>query len=406
MDELSLISRQEPGIISLENFDQLKQILAQQLEVYSSIVYTEDSLKAAKKDKSQLNKLKKSLDERRKEIKKYYMQPYEIVEGQIKELIALIDEPLALIGGFISQEEEQAKKAKRSDIRIFYERNAGSLGEFAEAVFQSPAFYEKKWENASTSVKVYQDAIKKKIGLAAIDISTICATGGKHTAALLDHYLKSLSMDGLTEYKASLEAAEQSAAKDSPVIQEADDKVVGYKVLRLSGTQQQLAQILDQMELLGIEVDELEDGMPQEMRELADPDFNSFVAFDIETTGTFGAANGDEPPQITEIGAVKVINGQIVERFSELANPGRKITPRIARLTHSRLHWRPGKDTASWRVRPDHGRRLANVHSGFPGSLSLPVPGESESFSGWGKSCSALYSLHHFPRLSRAFFNS
>jgi DNA polymerase III epsilon subunit family exonuclease len=58
------------------------------------------------------------------------------------------------------------------------------------------------------------------------------------------------------------------------------------------------------------------------------------VAFDIETTGTFGAAAGDSSPEITEIGAVKVVDGQIVDRFSKLADPGRKIVPRIARLTH------------------------------------------------------------------------
>jgi len=81
-------------------------------------------------------------------------------------------------------------------------------------------------------------------------------------------------------------------------------------------------------------VDELEDGMPHDMEEILSPSFDSFVAFDIETTGTLGAANGDTAPEITEIGAVKVVNGVIVDRFSQLANPGRKIVPRIARLTH------------------------------------------------------------------------
>lgn len=86
--------------------------------------------------------------------------------------------------------------------------------------------------------------------------------------------------------------------------------------------------------MLGLDVDELEDGMPHDMEELLDPNFDSFVAFDIETTGTYGAANGDDAPEITEIGAVKVENGVIVDRFSKLANPGRKIVPRIAKLTH------------------------------------------------------------------------
>ena len=59
------------------------------------------------------------------------------------------------------------------------------------------------------------------------------------------------------------------------------------------------------------------------MAELVEPTFDSFVAFDVETTGL---ADAD---RITEIGAVRVENGQIVERFQMLANPGRRI-PRDA----------------------------------------------------------------------------
>ena len=73
--------------------------------------------------------------------------------------------------------------------------------------------------------------------------------------------------------------------------------------------------------------------MPKTFEELSKPSFDSFVAFDIETSGTFGVASGDGPSEITEIGAVRVVNGVITERFSELCNPGRKIVPRVARLT-------------------------------------------------------------------------
>lgn len=333
MEELSLISRQEPGIVSLDNFEELKAALQRQLAVYQTVVYSADGIKAAKKDKATLNKLKKAVDEKRKEIKKIYMQPYTIVEAQAKELIALIDEPLRLIGDFIAQEEEQDKIVRRAEIRAFFDLHSHPLGAMADAVFSSPAFYETKWENKSTSVKTYQDAIMAKIGAAATDLSSISAMGGSYTAALMDRYIQTFSLEGITEYNASLVAAEQAADTVSTPI-EVDDHVIGYRVLRLRGTAQQLAQIMDQMDLMGIDVDVLEDDMPQDMPELTVPSFDSFVAFDIETTGTYGAANGDAAPEITEIGAVKVVNGVIVDRFSELANPGRKIIPRIARLTH------------------------------------------------------------------------
>ncbi len=55
---------------------------------------------------------------------------------------------------------------------------------------------------------------------------------------------------------------------------------------------------------------------------------DSYVVFDIETTGF-----STEKNNIIEIGAVKVINGEIVERFSTFVNPKEPIPYRITQLT-------------------------------------------------------------------------
>ncbi len=333
MNELTIITRQEPGIASLDNFDELKAYLQANLARYKNIVYSEDNLKAAKDDKKQLSSLKRKLDEKRKEIKKIYMAPYQQIEAQIKELTALIDEPLEEIDAFVKQVELSEKQQQRLSIRGFYDDVSAPMGELADALFDSPAFFDSKWENKSTSVKTWQDAIQEKIKLASQGVRTIQAAGGKHTAALIARFLETLDIEGTIQYKKTLEAAEQlTGAKVDQA--DDDDQVVGYKVLRINGTRRQLTQLLEQMELMGIDYEELEDGMPGELTELTAPDFDSFVAFDIETTGSGGAANGDAPAEITEIGAVKVINGEIVDRQDWLCNPGRKIMPMIARLTH------------------------------------------------------------------------
>lgn len=53
-----------------------------------------------------------------------------------------------------------------------------------------------------------------------------------------------------------------------------------------------------------------------------------FVVFDIETTGF--SYNNDT---IIEIGAVKIVKGEVVDRFSQLINPGRNIPAKITELT-------------------------------------------------------------------------
>ena len=55
----------------------------------------------------------------------------------------------------------------------------------------------------------------------------------------------------------------------------------------------------------------------------------TFVVFDTETTG-FNAGGAD---QMIEIGAVKICNDEIIDRFDELIDPGRHIPDKITALT-------------------------------------------------------------------------
>ena len=63
--------------------------------------------------------------------------------------------------------------------------------------------------------------------------------------------------------------------------------------------------------------------------DLTDEDYNSsFVVFDIETTGL-----NKQQDKITEIGAVKIENGQIIDRWSSFVNPEKHIPEHISELT-------------------------------------------------------------------------
>ena len=55
---------------------------------------------------------------------------------------------------------------------------------------------------------------------------------------------------------------------------------------------------------------------------------DTYVVFDIETTGL-----SKEKEMITEIGAVKVADGKIIDRFSTFVNPQRSISAEITKLT-------------------------------------------------------------------------
>ncbi len=68
---------------------------------------------------------------------------------------------------------------------------------------------------------------------------------------------------------------------------------------------------------------------------------NTYVVFDFETTG-FNAGGVDS---IIEIGAVKMKDGEIIERYDELINPGRPLPVKITELTDITDEMLQDKDT-------------------------------------------------------------
>ena len=60
----------------------------------------------------------------------------------------------------------------------------------------------------------------------------------------------------------------------------------------------------------------------------------SYVCFDLETTGL-----SPETDEIIEIGAVKVIEGKVVDRFSRFVKPDAPISPMVESLTSAMRWW-------------------------------------------------------------------
>ena len=80
--------------------------------------------------------------------------------------------------------------------------------------------------------------------------------------------------------------------------------------------------------LYGVEGYLVDDGIPLALNEKGQSLDDTYVVFDLETTG-FSPKND----KIIEIGAVKVQNGKIIDSFSEFVNPRRPIPYKITELT-------------------------------------------------------------------------
>ena len=85
--------------------------------------------------------------------------------------------------------------------------------------------------------------------------------------------------------------------------------------------------------------------IPQPFTDIAQEDFftqnvipdclkqNTFVVFDLETTGLYSSPVSGNMDRIIEIGAYKIENGEITQCFSTFINPQRKLSDEIKKLT-------------------------------------------------------------------------
>lgn len=169
------------------NFEDLKEALTAELELYKNLVFTEETKTDAKKTVAELRKLKKQISDKRIEVKKLYMQPYTDFEAKVKELDKLINEPIAYISEQIDAFEQKRIKEKRELINEIYLEAASGREDIA-GYAELNRVYDSKWENASTSKKSIQEAITSYLDSVANDIAAIKSMESEYEVKALMKY--------------------------------------------------------------------------------------------------------------------------------------------------------------------------------------------------------------------------
>lgn len=167
--ELKILSPQEGGFVKeiRWNNEELKAEIAEKMQEYKSLAFTEETIKEAKADRAKLNKLRTAFEDERKRIKKMCMAPYDAFEKQVKELIPLIDEPIKLIDSQIKEVEEKRRNDKRKDIEELF-RTIGF-----QPFVTLEKIWDEKWLNASVSMSRVEDQMKTCMYQIGNDVTTI-----------------------------------------------------------------------------------------------------------------------------------------------------------------------------------------------------------------------------------------
>ena len=148
----------------------MKQQIQTRAADYASLVYTDDQIANAKKDRADLNRLKKALNDERIRQEKEFLQPFNEFKSQVKELCDIIDVATTSVDKQVKEFEDQKKAEKLQQIQDFFDSKPFP-GNFDGLSFRH--FFDPKWLNASVSMKSIQEAIDGKIEQIAKDLAVI-----------------------------------------------------------------------------------------------------------------------------------------------------------------------------------------------------------------------------------------
>ena len=197
-----------PKLIAFNNEEIVNQ-LKPQLEHYKNITYTEDEIPTAKADRATLNKFKDAIEDERKRIKKYYLQPYDQFEQQVKGITTLIDETSKSIDLQVKNFEEQKKQTKKNEIVDFWNQNIGDLA----SLINIENVFSEQWLNTTYTMKKVKEDITNFIAKVNQDLVVITSLNFKQETHLKDFYLRTFDLTATLQEKTRLEENEKRLAE-------------------------------------------------------------------------------------------------------------------------------------------------------------------------------------------------
>lgn len=211
MNELRVKVQQTPGTVTW-NYEDLKKAITNALTVYKTTKYDDSNISQAKKDRAMLNNLSKSVNARKIEIKKKCLEPYEVIEAQAKELMSIIQEPIAVIDERLT-EYETARREKARTVILEYMQKAFEGIEQQISDKAKNALYDDRWENATAKKTEWQTAIDAKADAIRSDLQVLAGIEEKFRSYAMDAYRPNLRLADAMQKVQELRAQEAAILK-------------------------------------------------------------------------------------------------------------------------------------------------------------------------------------------------
>lgn len=182
IDETSLAPIR--GLEIRANFEEIKAALEKTLSSYKTQIVTEDGISDAKAALANIRKLKNSLEDARKTVKKQYLQPYTDFEAQYKPVFDVCVAAENNIDGQVKQYDGAQKEKKIAELRAFFDENVKD----ATGLIDFDAIFNPRWENKGYDIETAKSDIIREIGVTLVAANSIAALHSEFETELLDEY--------------------------------------------------------------------------------------------------------------------------------------------------------------------------------------------------------------------------
>lgn len=190
--ELKIYNPQADGFLKAIdwNFEELKEEITKKSSDYLNLVYSDDQIKDAKQDRTNLRKLVTALEDKRKEIKKEVMLPYEDFAVREKELVEIINGAIENIDTQVKGYEEGKRQEKLTKVKEIYKECIGDL----DRTVPFEKIFKESWLNVSTTLKSIKGeiiTIREKIDG---DLKIINTENSPYVYEMKEEYLKDFDL--------------------------------------------------------------------------------------------------------------------------------------------------------------------------------------------------------------------
>lgn len=148
----------KPGTIDFPQAGELKKLVASKLEQTKGLVATDESIKATKASRAEVNKLKKAIGDVRKEYKTAWNAPFELFESTLRGLEKDCDEASQELKLTIDRFEETQREERKQKVQALIEEMAPNYGVKPEDLPIAD-----KWLLKSTSQKTITQEIGEQM---------------------------------------------------------------------------------------------------------------------------------------------------------------------------------------------------------------------------------------------------